>query len=92
MRRGKIERIEFVRPDQPTLYVPSTKSCAIWPLLFVKSEMAGFALFRPGYELAYADAGEQAAPAGITWDQTSAAVLLPRKFLYGGANTGRPGV
>ena len=75
----RIDRIEFVRPDRPTLYVPREGSWMIWPFLFVKSEQVACAIFRPGYELAFQGAGR---PAGIEWN--------PEPFMGRAIITARP--
>jgi len=83
----RIERIEFVPSDRPTLYVPPERSWMMWPLLLVKSEQVGCAIFRPGYELAFQGAGANAAPAGITWDPapfTGRAIITARTLVSRG--------
>jgi hypothetical protein len=62
----RIERIELVDPNQPTLYVPKTSSTLIWGLMFYNSEDPGCALFRPGYEPAFNDFAYHTP--GVTWD------------------------
>jgi hypothetical protein len=64
----RIDEIEFVDPNRPTLYVPQTGGWLTWPLLVIKSEEPGVGLFRPGYQLAFQGAAPDNAPAGLKWD------------------------
>lgn len=66
----QIDRIEFINPDRPTLYVPLTGSRLIWVLAFGKSELPGFAIFRPGYDPAFQLCPSRDPAVGITWDPT----------------------